>query len=394
MVAAANAVDASTNGRNGHATASPGAAQTVDSVPAMLFRRWTMPELLGEPDTFHWHVRGLLCDPTYGQIGGEMKTMKSTVATFVQVGLAAGVNIFDHFVVDRSRPVIAYVGEGGRSLYRRRTERVARAMGVDLADIPLYPSFDVAPIGSLMFAESLARDLREIEPGLVSLDPLYVYHGTQTKASDLHQEGALLTRLSKPCMDAGASLQVVNHFNQTGSGVNLKRITMAGSGEWADSWVLLAHREPPDVANGAFKLTMEIGSRQWGGTSWELDLDIGRFDMDAGVHDGDISWELRRAAVGGVTAEKQTEANGKARTAILDAVADMPWEKTKTELKVLVGGSREAFTAAFNALADEGRISHNKIRRTEAGIEKERPLWGLSPTRADENRPGSDVEDF
>ena len=124
-----------------------------------------------------------------------------------------------------------------------------------------------------MFQESLRRDLDEIEPGLVTLDPLYTYHGTTTRASDLHQEGALLNMLSTPCVEAGASLVVVNHFNQTGGGSSLKRITMAGSGEWADSWVLLEHRGQPDVAAGMFMLNMEIGSRQWGGSKWELDLD-------------------------------------------------------------------------------------------------------------------------
>jgi hypothetical protein len=42
----------------------------------------------------------------------------------------------------------------------------------------------------------------------------------------------------------------------------LKRITMAGSGEWADSRLLLEHREPPDVESGIFRLTIDVGSRQ------------------------------------------------------------------------------------------------------------------------------------
>ena len=171
------------------------------------------------------------------------------------------------------------------------------AMGVSPNDLDLHPSFDVAPISSPMFQESLERDLYEIGPALVTLDPLYIFHGMVTRASDLHQEGALLSQLSRPCTDAGASLLVVNHFNQGGSGMSLKRITMAGSGEWADSWLLLAHREGRDVDAGSFRLTLEVGSRQWGGATWDLDLNIGHFNEDTGTHDGEITWDLSELPV-------------------------------------------------------------------------------------------------
>ncbi len=199
------------------------------------------------------------------------------------------------------------------------------------------------------------------------------------KASDLHQEATVLNGLSVPCADAGASLLVTNHMNQTGAGVSLKRITMAGSGEWADSWVLLAHREDPDVANGQFRLGVEIGSRQWGGTSWELDIDIGRFDEDTGTHDGDITWDLRTAN-GTTKPAKDPKTDVKvleARQAICEVVADRPWRLTKTEVQERVGGSRTTFATAINSLVDDGLIRHDQVARDEAGTTKTRPLWGL-----------------
>ncbi len=66
------------------------------------------------------------------------------MATFVNLAMASGEKLFGHFEVDESGPVIAYVGEGGRVPYTRRLERVAAAMGVKLADIPLFPRFDIA----------------------------------------------------------------------------------------------------------------------------------------------------------------------------------------------------------------------------------------------------------
>jgi hypothetical protein len=63
-------------------------------------------------------------------------------------------------------------------------------------------------------------------------------------------------------VEAGASLIATNHYNLSGVGSSLKRITMAGSGEWASARVHLEHGEQPDVAAGTFTLNMDIGPRQ------------------------------------------------------------------------------------------------------------------------------------
>jgi hypothetical protein len=364
------------------------AAEAAEAGEPSLFKRWSMSELLAEPDNFAWLASGLLPDPTYGQIAGEMKTLKSYVAGFVSVGIASGLPIFDRFVPPAPRPVLAYIGEGGRRLWTRRTRRICEAMGTSPNEIDVHPSFDVAPISSALFQESLRRDLDELKPGLVLLDPLYTYHGAETRASDLHQEGALLNQLSAPCMESGASLAVVNHFNQTGSGSGLKRITMAGSGEWADSWLLLGHREDPDVDNGLFRLTLEIGSRQWGGTTWNLDLDIGRFDEDTGTHDGSITWDLSR---GTPKAKADPSATAdRAQKRILDALADDPWSLTKTAVKGIVGGNGDVFYRAFDALADSGQIVHDMRGRTEAGTSKKRLVWSIASNPSHSDGPGSD----
>ncbi len=334
-----------------------------------LLRRWTIPELLAEPDEFAWLAKGLLVDPTYGQVGGELKTLKSLVCTFVAVAVAAGKPIFDHFDVGAARPVVAYVGEGGRRPYVRRLRRIAAALGVTTEDLPLYPVFDVAPLASPIFRESLARDLRDIEPGLVVLDPLYMYHGTTTRAADLHAEGALLGGFSRPCVDAGVSLLVVNHFNQTGTGMSLKRITMAGSGEWADSWILLAHRVDPDLEAGVYRLTLAVGSRQWGGTEWELDVTLGRFDAERGDHDGDIAWELRRATAAGKAAQGAEK--------ILELVARQPYQLTREELAAGAGGNRERMRALVDTLTEQGRLAQLMgIRQTINGRTRKTWLYG------------------
>ena len=365
----------------------------VDDAP-IYFRRWSMAELLAEPEDFAWLIQGMLADPTYGQIAGEMKSLKTYLAAMIQVGLAAGVPILGRFKPDRPRPVIAYVGEGGRKPYIRRLRRIASAMDVRLSDIHLEIVTDVAPIHSDIFTRSLERDLAEVQPGLVFIDPLYAYHGVKVSASNLHEEGALLTSLSNRCLNAGASILIVNHMNQTGSGMDLKRITMAGSGEWVDTWMLLKHREAPQVEAGDFKLRVEIGSRQWGGTSWDLDLSIGRFDEDRGSHDGHISWELQRSNTSSdPNSSRGTRNEQKAADTILETLADEPWRLTKTQIRTIVAGNREAFDNAFNTLIDKGLIAHNKSRRTEGDTLRTRPVWGIARNPDQPTGPGSTGED-
>lgn len=319
-----------------------------------LFRLWGPAELLDADRTFQWRVRGLLVRPTYGMLAGERKTLKSHLATFLTVAVASGAPVFDHFVVDDPAPVLAYVGEGGRVPYTRRLERVAAAMGVDLRQLPLFSSFDVAPTSSDVFRETLARDLVERAPGLVVLDPLYAFHGPATNAANLFEEGALLSALSAPCVDAGASLLVLSHFNKTGTGRGLDRITQAGGQEWSDSWILVSHREAPDVPGGRFRLLLEIGSRQWGGTEWNLDLNVGRFDVELGEFDGDITWELRR---------HEGEAKDSVEAKVLALVDEHPGELVKEELARAAGGNMVNARALVVNLEDRGLIVPERATR-------------------------------
>ena len=358
----ASARDALANG--------PSPQEPLDEGPR-LFRRWTMAELLAAPRTFEWRVRGLMAHPTHGMLAGAEKTLKTYVSMFVNLGVASGVSIFGHFEVDQSCPVMAYVGEGGRIPYTRRLERVAQAMGVDLLSIPLFPSFETAPVSSVVFRESLARDLREVQPGLVTMDPWYSFHGTSADARNLYDEGALLSTFSNICGDAGASLKIVNHNNQTGQGHGLRRITMAGAAEWCDSWWLVDHREPPDVGAGRFRLSLEIGSRQWGGSAWDLDLNLGPFNVERGEHDGEITWDLRRG-------ERSGGSSVSTEDKVLEAVACQPWSLTKSDLIGLVTGKDGEIRTEVDRLVDDRRLVVREAPRPMSDG-RTRKTWVLGP---------------
>jgi RecA-family ATPase len=335
------------------------------------FRRWAAHELLEQDRTFRWLARGLLCQPTYGMLGGPRKTLKTYLLLFIGLGVAAGEAVLGQFDVDEPGTVVYYVGEGGRIPMTRRLERVAEAIGYNLKDLPLFLHFETEPMNSPVFQETLRRDLDELRPAAVIIDPFYAFHGTEVKAADLHQEGALLSSVSTPCAEAGASLLLGNHFNKTGTGRGLDRITQAGGQEWSDTWMLVSHRSEPDVDLGEFQLLLDIGSRQWGGATWDLDLRIGRFDPDTGEFDGPITWQVDRHTM--VPAEALADT-------ILDILADMPWAYTKTQVRERAGAKITRFNEIWGELRAGGHIVAERLRRLEEGRSATRDLWAPAGT--------------
>jgi hypothetical protein len=271
--------------------------QLIASTPAVestRFKPWRINELINSDLSYNWLARGMLLAGTYGQDAGELKTLKSYIGQARHIGLAAGVPILGHWPVEKRTRVLAYVAEGGRISYTRRLMRMCEAHEVDPSDLDgwLVPIFDAAPMDSPAFLDSLRGQLDEYQPGFVHLDPLYPFQPSGVSSSQYTQVGAMLTELQLECAERDAVLWITAHMNQTGSGFDLKRISGAGIGEWGDSWTLTKHREPPRVADGVFKLAVEIGSRQWGGSSHYIDFDIGHFDVDTGTHDGPIQFAV------------------------------------------------------------------------------------------------------
>lgn len=349
-------------------------------------RGYGMTELLDTDLSLSWLVRGVLTDPTYGQIAGELKTLKSHLATILAASVASGLPYLGRFNLDSAHPVTILVGEGGRIPFVRRLTGICRTMGIDdPQDLPLRAVFEVAPIGSDRFRATIDDELNH-GARLVLVDPFYAFHGTTVNSANLHEEGSLLTSLSNPCTEAGATLLVVNHFNQTGTGSGLKRITQAGSGEWVDSWMLTRHRQDPDVANGDFHLEIQIGSRQWGGSTWDLDIHLGRLDPDTGQHSGDPTWTVTPTD----RTARDTEATDERRQRILDAVHEHPGQLIREELARAAGGKIETARKLVDRMAEQGLIQmrHEDRQATDGRRIKS---WVFHPTTP--TRTPQDVED-
>lgn len=356
------------------------ADEPLDDAPETTrFRRWSMTDLLAADLTFEWDVVGMLVRPTYGLDTGELKSMKSYFGAARAIGLAAGVPILGEWAVPERRRVLFYVAEGGRIPFTRRLIRLCEAHGVDPADLDgwLCPIFDAGPLDTTTFRDTLRAHLDEFAPAFVHLDPLYAFQAVTVDAHRVDQQGRMLADIHTICAERGATFWITAHMNQSGQGFDLKRIAGAGTGEWGDSWVLLKHRETPEVDAGRFRLAVDIGSRQWGGASYELDLDVGRFDADAGNHDGPIRFQVRRA---GQAERRDAEADKrvKARRAVFVTLRKSRRALTRTEIEERsTGASKAHIRAEIAVLIDEGQLAEHGIRKPERGG-KEAPMYALA----------------
>jgi AAA domain len=358
----------------------------INGIDAGSWRWETGTDLTGPEAPMRWLVKGLWADGSHGAIAGEEKTLKSYIGATIAVAVAAGVAAFGRWEVPEPGPVLMLVGEGGIRPFRRRLRRIARAYGVDLADIPLYVTSAVAPLDSAEFREQLAAMLTAVRPRLVVLDPLYAYHPANVAASDLYARGPVLAALAALVTDSGAALMVVDHFNKSGSGTNLARISQAGMKEWVDSWVLVEHAGPPDVAGGRFRLGLTIGSRQWGGGEYALAYEVGAFNEDQGEHEGEIVWVVS-------TRDRIDRSTAGPREPIRTALADHdPFTLTRSLLYGLVKGNAEAFRATLAEMIARGEVLCEKRAAEENGVMVTRERLALNGDPYTRFRPTSTEE--
>lgn len=349
-------------------------------------------------------ISSALARDTFGPNAGPKKSLKTHNNQAMGFAVASGLDLFgcDQFKVPRPMPVLCIIGEGGELPYRRLLQRVARAYGVDLADIPLTVAFGAAPLGTPQLTDEIKRGLDVVQPGLVILESFYNFHPADIEAGNLYSRGPRIAEYHNLIRGelAGATSLLTDHFRTTNNkSLDLDTIAMAGQAESADSWILQNHREAPDVGAGEFRLLTAFESRQWGGTRWEVDWHCGPFDTALGQHIGEITWDVRPAdATTAASDRKGIIGHNDLQTLICEYVGGNPDEKESTIVAHIAGvhhvGDKRV-KAAFLDLAKQNLLSKQPGKVQEGGREVTRPVWRLGnarvrlePRRAAE--PGSD----
>lgn len=341
------------------------------------FRTISAAELAGPVPAMRWLVRGVWPEGSYGVLAGEKKTLKTYTSLSLALSVASGVPFLGRFHVPEIRPVVMYLGEGGRNPTARRLQRIASAMGVDLAALPLRMVFDAGDITGDTFLRAFNRAVTEEQPGLVIVDPLYAYHPVGIEAQNLYDRGQMLAQIQQ-MVPEDCALVIADHFRKSGGKeLDLDSIAQSGVAQWSDSWILQTHDTPPRVDTGDFSIGVQFGSRQWGGQQYLVDWSLGSFDDESGEHVGALSVAVSSVEWGA----KSSLANGNDRIAaeILLLLEGSPFEYTKKPAEDLVmkrsAAGRNRVQSAWAQLVSEGQI----VAQSAPGSEgKNRQRWGLS----------------
>lgn len=342
---------------------------------------------LAEPvPPMKWLVSGVWPEGSYGVLAGEKKTLKTYNGLALLLAVASGQHFLGEFAVPEALPVLAIVGEGGEIPTRRRLQRLAEWMELDLASLPIRMTFDSGNALGEPFLPAIEQAIADEEPGLIYLDPLYAFHPPDVEAQNLYARGAMFAEMQLMIPD-GTSFVVADHFRKTGSKeLDLDAVAQAGAGQWADSWILQRHDSPARVDTGDFSLGVQFGSRQWGGAEYNVAWSLGPFDADSGEHLGDITVSVSRQEWGAKTAGRAHTENVVA-SHILTLLEAEPLVHTRTnvlqKVKAAARVGEAAAARAFDELREAGQITSAEVPGQEGSRMVPRERWQVTP-----NRPG------
>lgn len=342
---------------------------------ASRYRLVSARELAEPVESMRWLVRGIWPERSAGVLAGDKKSMKTWNLQALALAVAAGAALFDKYHVTSPGAVLYLSGEGGQNTFANRHQVIAERYGISrmLTELAFGAEFGVGALDDDEFTDAVKRHLDELQPKLVILDPLYAYHPSDVEVQNVYARGQMLAEL-RELIGGEAALIVGDHFNKTASGrLDLDNIAQAGMGQWADSWILQKHRETPNLDDNKFWLEVETGTRRGGGKHLEVDwtLERDKSDPDVIAWTG-VDWETRPMAA--------KLANGKVDdtvAAILQVVADHPFELTETQVLEKVGGKREKGRDAFAGLKANGGVLVQKRERQEGERTRTRDLVGL-----------------
>jgi|GEM_PF-1403478 len=334
---------------------------------------------LAEPvEPMRWLVRGIWPERSAGVLAGDKKSMKTWTLQTIAVAVAAGRSLFEKYHVTSPGPVLYLAGEGGRSTFANRHQVIAARYYIDpemLRELPFGAEFGVGALDNSEFADAVKRHLDTLQPKLVILDPLYAYHPSDVEVSNLYARGPMLANLRMLIGDE-AALIVGDHFNKSAPDrLDLDNVAQAGMAQWADSWILQKHRAAPNLDDDKYWLQVETGTRRGGGKHLEVDWTLDRDKSDPDVIAWTaVDWEARPMAV-----KSEGSRADDTMAAILQVVADHPFELTETGVLQMVGGNRQKGREAFAALKSNGGIVIKDCAADEGGHQKVRPRVGPGP---------------
>jgi hypothetical protein len=310
---------------------------------------------------------GWLAEPVwpadaYGVLAGEAKAGKTWAQLDLVISVATGTDWMGAYPTTRGA-VVVFLGEGGERNTMRRLRAILTGRGLTEQDLGdrLNLCFQIPHLSEDGHIQEMERVLAEIgDVRLVILDPLYLAAGG-TNGASLFDMATPLEAAQHVTQQAGAALQVVHHFNQTGAGASPRRMSGAGPEEWGRVLATLNVTTSTVSDDGRTETTYLA----WSFTGSEIvptTLTVKRTISVENRHDltSPITYEIEPT-------DAVTKISGTVQV-VLNVLADHDGWLTTGEVHDQVSSSRDAAKRtvenALSSLQDQGQIDRQGLPAT------------------------------
>jgi len=336
-------------------------------------------------------VDGILTAGEPCVIGGQSKTLKTTLAVDLALAIGTGTLFLGRFEVKSRRRVVVLSGESGDYTLQETAKRIAKSRSIaDVEKAEVYWGFDLPCLGSDEGIGQLMATIEMVEAELLIVDPAYLsLMGDATRglnAGNIFDIGPLLLNLSRECKNRSLTLILLHHCrknspNEKFSPPELAELSMAGFGEFARQWILLGRREAY-LCDGKHRLWFVVGGSAGHGGQWALDVDEGEFE--AGSH-RKYEVTLRTAVEELETKKSDKEAKAEAKKAavkeerqrkVVDVMKTFPEGETQTQISKESGVSPTNLGPILHALLSADIAERCVVRKQN----QEHDGWRLKPT--------------
>lgn len=274
-------------------------------------------------------------------LGGPPKSYKTLLTLQIAVSVASGRPAVIGRVISRGGPVLFIEEEGGRTNFRNRLDAVLAAAEVAPSDADLYFALHQGVrLDDVAWVEHLDRQLAQMTPALVVLDPLaFLHDGEENSNSDMARVMKHLVRLAQ---QHSTSVLVIHHLSKPGersSGRATDRLRGASAlGGATDANLILEKRK-----DNAARLQGEFRD--------DDDIQMGlEFDPD----------RLTLGATEAVPGRASRQLTPHAAAALLD---DLDGRTLLAPLVARSEFSRNTVQEALQEAAELGLIGHDRDRR-------------------------------
>jgi hypothetical protein len=221
-------------------------------------------------------------------VGGPSKSLKTMLLTDLAVSLGSGSRFLGQFEVPQRVRVGVLSGESGEFTLQETARRVCVARGTDPSALDVLWGFSLPQLANPAHVECLSSTLAENKVEVLILDPVYLalLAGNERgqQASNLMDIGPLLMRVTKACLDAGATPILVHHTRKNLADpyqpIELADLAFSGCAEFARQWLLINRREKFEPGSGKHQLWMGVGGSIGQRGLWAVDADEGELRED------------------------------------------------------------------------------------------------------------------